>query len=103
MAEKKKVAKSVQIKITPTNEVKSERVYANFFAVNHGPHDFTFTFCDIKPPLTDQDAQKLARDGVLRAPIQAEISVPVGLVEEIIGAIKINYEVYKKTYAKDKT
>ena len=92
----------MDVKIIPTKEIISERVYANFFSVNHGPIDFTFIFCDVQPPVTEEEIKKLKADQILKAPVQVEIAVPVALVEQIIEALNKNFEIYKKTYGKDK-
>jgi hypothetical protein len=103
MAKQKEVqAKAVQVNIIPTKETQSERIYANFLSVNHGPFDFTLTFCDTQPPADQEEAKKVVKEGVIKAPVQIEIAVPVDLIPLIIDALNTNYEDYLKTHGKSK-
>jgi hypothetical protein len=90
----------VQVTIVPSKEDVSERIYANFLSVNHGPVDFTLTFCDTPTPFGEEEVKRAAVEKVIKSFVQAEIVVPVALIEPIIEALKTNYEVYKKHYGK---
>ena len=91
--------RATQVTIVPSKEDVSERIYANFFSVNHGPLDFTLTFCDAPVPSGD-DIKRVIADKVIKAFVQAEIVVPIALIQPIIEALKTNYEVYEKNYGK---
>lgn len=89
------------IKLIPTKEIQSERIYANFFTVNHGPYDFTLTFCDAQPPQSHEAISRATSEETLEAPVQVEIAVPVPLLPQIIQALQTNYDAYRKAYIKD--
>ncbi|MBN1572850.1 MAG: DUF3467 domain-containing protein [Deltaproteobacteria bacterium] len=93
--------KTIDVKVIPTRDTESKRIYANYFTVNHGPFDFTFTFCDARPPLTDTEKNDVIDSKIMAASVQVEIAIPIGLMEPIIKALKTNYDIYKKSYGKD--
>jgi len=94
-----KTPKEVNVKIVPTNEKKSERIYSNFVQVSCSPHDVTLTFCDILPVRKEQQS-KILESKQLEAPVQVEVVIPLSLVEPLIKAMTDNYERFKKLQQK---
>jgi hypothetical protein len=88
------VPKEVTVSVVPTKEKVSQRIYSNFVQVNHSPHDFTLTFCDILP-VTENNKQELIKTQKLDAPIQAEIVISHSLVEPLMKALAESYAKFK--------
>lgn len=92
----------VQVKMVPSTDSQSERIYANFVSVNHTPYDFTLTFCDAQPPHNEEERKAMISEKVLKAAVQVEIAIPTALIEPLMRALGENLERFKKTYGKDK-
>lgn len=91
-----KKQKPVEVKLLPSKDVLSNRIYANFAAVSHSTKfDFTVTFCDVGPV---GDIKKVIEGGgEHKIPIVAEIAVPAELVPNLIRALQDQYKFYEKT------
>jgi len=96
---KKSNPKIVNLKIVPTKDQISERVYSNYVVISHSEYDFNLKFCDINPPDETQRA-KMVKSGEIEAPVQVEIAIPIVLVEQLINALTIQYTKYKKSKTK---
>jgi hypothetical protein len=97
MPKSKKIPTTVvNLKIIPTKDEISERIYSNFVSISHSEYDFTLTFCDINAPRDDQKSE-IIKSKKIQAPIQAEITIPIMIVEPLIKALMINYDKYKKS------
>ncbi len=93
---------TVNVKIVPSKDYISERLYSNFVSISHSEYDFTLTFCDITEPRADQK-EEIIKSKKIQAPIQAEIAIPIMIVEPLIEALKINTASYKKQHKINET
>ena len=55
-----KTGKAIEVKFIPSDELISNRLYANYVQVTHSPFDFTLRFCDAPSIL---DVKKVIKDG----------------------------------------
>ena len=86
----------MEIKTVPDDDLKTSRLYANYVEVSHSPADVTLTFCDMPSISRDRDEKKI-KNGEMRIPVVAKIAVPVGMIENLIEALQIQYKEYQKT------
>ena len=76
---KKKKGQAIEIIDSP--EIK--RLYSNYLSVTTTSHECNLTFCHIDPAnVTASKAE---------AKVVSKIMIPNSLVEEVLGAIEINY------------
>ena len=80
----------VNVKYIPTNEVRSERVYINVFAITAGKLDFSIVGMDIGP-----DAKPDPNTGEIKMPIQVDMVVPHAVIPLLIKALKDTYKSWK--------
>jgi|TARA_B100002003_G_C14143149_1_gene549633 hypothetical protein len=71
----------------------SPRIYANFCNVAHTPFDVTLTFCEIMP-LSQKDIESAKKDQTVRAPVRAEIVVPLPVVPTLIASLQEHIRAY---------
>jgi len=89
----------IALKVVPTYDQVSERLYSNYVAVSHSQYDFNLRFCDIGPP-NEKQQDKSLKSGEIEVPIQADIVIPGVIVEPLIKALITQYEKYKKSQSK---
>ena len=78
--------KQINFTIVP-DESHEPRTYANFCSISHTPFDFTLTFCEVLPP-TEKAVREAAAERILKAPVRAQIVVPMGFVPNLINALQ---------------
>jgi hypothetical protein len=88
--------KQVNFTIVPDDPGAHERVYANFCAVSHTPFDFTLTFCEVLP-LSERDIQGAGENHVLKAPVRAQLVVPVQFIPSLVAALQEHMRVYTES------
>lgn len=88
--------KQVNFTIVPDDPGAHARVYANFCAVSHTPFDFTLTFCEVLP-LSERDIQGAEDNHVLRAPVRAQLVVPVQFIPSLVAALQEHMRVYSES------
>ena len=74
----------------------SPRIYANFCNVAHTPFDVTLTFCEIMP-LSQKDIESAKNDKTVRAPVRAEIVVPLPVVPTLIASLQEHIRAYNES------
>ena len=79
--------KQINFTIVPDESNEMSRTYANFCAIAHTPYDFTLTFCEVLPP-SDKEVREAATEKVLRAPVRAQIVVPIQFVPNLISTLQ---------------
>jgi len=79
--------KQINFTIVPDDASSEPRTYANFCSISHTPFDFTLTFCEVLPP-TEKAVREAATERVLKAPVRAQIVVPMGFVPTLINALQ---------------
>ena len=74
------------------------RTYANFCSIAHTPFDFTLTFCEVHAALRKEIQRRPQPEHVVRAPVRAQVVVPVQFVPEpdrrAAGALRVFTESY---------
>jgi hypothetical protein len=91
--------KPVEVKLVPSNDVSSNRIYANFASVSHTiKYDFSIRFCDVAP--FEDVKQVIESGGEHKIPIVAEIAIPSELVPGLINALRAQYKLYEKAIKK---
>lgn len=88
--------KQVNFTIVPEDTERKPRTYANFCAVSHTPFDFTLTFCEVMP-LSERDVQTAEENHVLKAPVRAQLVVPVQFIPSLIAALQEHMRVYSES------
>ena len=88
--------KQVNFTIVPDDPGAHQRVYANFCAVSHTPFDFTLTFCEVLP-LSERDLQGAEENHVLKAPVRAQLVVPVQFIPSLVAALQEHMRVYSES------
>ena len=79
--------KQINFTIVPDETADETRTYANFCSISHTPFDFTLTFCEVLPP-SEKEVREAAGDRILKAPVRAQIVVPMGFVPTLINALQ---------------
>ena len=74
--------KQINFTIVPDETSDEPRIYANFCSISHTPFDFTLTFCEVLPP-TEKTVREATGDRVLKAPVRAQVVVPIGFVQTL--------------------
>lgn len=91
-AKTKKIAKGLEVTLTPNSETPRSRTYSNVIQVAQTPYDFSLMFCDATPiPIGDNTDGKIIHN----IPIVAEIAIPFQLVPGFIKALQAQYSLYK--------
>ncbi|MCU0255411.1 MAG: DUF3467 domain-containing protein [Vicinamibacterales bacterium] len=88
--------KQVNFTIVPDDAGAHARTYANFCAVSHTPFDFTLTFCEVMP-LSERDIQAAEENHVLKAPVRAQLVVPVQFIPSLVAALQEHMRVYSES------
>jgi hypothetical protein len=88
--------KQVNFTIVPEDAGTQPRTYANFCAVSHTPFDFTLTFCEVMP-LSERDIQSAEEQHVLKAPVRAQLVVPVQFIPSLVAALQEHMRVYSES------
>ena len=73
-----------------------QAIYCNYATIGHTPHDFRIDFAQVNPVRPDTISQ-IKKSGIVKAPIQISITIPVCLVEPLIAALKTNYERFNES------
>jgi len=99
MADKKtkKIAKDLEVMLSPNRDTPQTRVYSNFIQVAQTPYDFSLMFCDATPISVDKDTDGIVKHDI---PVVAEIAIPFNLVQGFINALQSQYDVYKDNIGK---
>ena len=82
----------------PTSSPTTPRTYANFCSIAHTPFDFTLTFCEVMP-LSDKEIKEAESEHVVRAPVRAQVVVPVQFVPNLIAALQEHWRVFSESYS----
>lgn len=82
---KDKPAISKGIKIKPTREYTSKRLYSNFVNVSRSQFDISLIFCDVQGVILGPGKQPPTS---IDAPVQVEVVIPVPLLEPLMNALK---------------
>lgn len=90
--------KQVNFTIVPDDPGGLPRTYANFCAVSHTPFDFTLTFCEVLP-ISERDIQAAGENHVLKAPVRAQLVVPVQFIPSLVAALQEHMRVYSESTA----
>ena len=85
--------KQINFTIVPADPHDHQRTYANFCAIAHTPFDITLTFCEVLP-LTEKDLKEAEADHVVRAPVRANIVLPLPMVPNLIAALQEHMRVF---------
>ena len=88
--------KQVNFTIVADDPGAHPRTYANFCAVSHTPFDFTLTFCEVLP-LSERDIQAAEENPVLKAPVRAQLVVPVQFIPSLVAALQEHMRVYQES------
>jgi hypothetical protein len=83
----------INFTIVPADPHAHPRTYANFCAIAHTPFDLTLTFCEVLP-LTENDLEEAKADHVVRAPVRANIVLPLPMVGNLIAALQEHLRVF---------
>ncbi|MCD6584181.1 MAG: DUF3467 domain-containing protein [Desulfobacteraceae bacterium] len=94
MPKKPEEEKQIEIKMRPTLELSTTRIYSNFAEISHSPYDFTIRFCDATP-ITDYGKLEEAK-GVHDIPVVAEIAVPHEVIPALINALTTQYKNFQE-------
>ena len=86
-------AKQINFTIVPADPHDHPRTYANFCAIAHTPFDLTLTFCEVLP-LSEQDLRQAEDSHVVRAPVRANIVLPLPMVGNLIAALQEHLRVF---------
>jgi hypothetical protein len=86
-------SKQINLTIVPANPHEHPRTYANFCAIAHTPFDLTLTFCEVLP-LTEQDLKAAEADHVVKAPVRANVVLPLSMVGNLISALQEHLRVF---------
>lgn len=86
-------SKQINFTIVPADPHDHLRTYANFCAIAHTPFDITLTFCEVLP-LTEKDLHEAEADHVVRAPVRANIVLPLPMVPNLIAALQEHLRVF---------
>ncbi len=88
-----KTGKAIEVKFIPSDELISNRLYANYVQITHSPFDFTLRFCDAIPI---SDLKKVVEnEGIHKIPLVAEIAIPLNLMPALIEALQTQHKNYK--------
>jgi hypothetical protein len=87
--------KQINFTIVPADPHAHPRTYANFCAIAHTPFDITLTFCEVLP-LTEQDLKQAEANHVVRAPVRANIVLPLPMVPNLVAALQEHLRVFSE-------
>jgi len=85
--------KHINFTVVPDDAGDTRRTYANFCAVAHTPFDFTLTFCEVMP-LSEKDVREAEAEQVVKAPVRAQVVVPIQFVPSLIAALQEHMRVF---------
>lgn len=89
----KKAKKGVEVNLIPSDEIVSNRVYANYVQVSNSPFDVTLRFCDV-PPISN--IEKVVQDGgAYEIPVVAEIAIPFDVMPALIKILQDQHKTHK--------
>ncbi len=93
-----KQSKDAELELTVQADYSGpvQAIYCNYASISHTPHDFRIDFAQVEPVRPDAVSQ-IKKSGILKAPIRVSITIPVSLVEPLIGALKTNYERFNES------
>ena len=89
--------KQINFTILPEEDSSAKRTYANFCSIAHTPFDFTLTFCEVMP-LSEKEIKEAETQHIVRAPVRANVVVPVQFVPNLIAALQEHWRVYSESY-----
>jgi hypothetical protein len=93
-------SKQINFTIVPADPNAHPRTYANFCAIAHTPFDLTLTFCEVLP-LSEQDLHEAEADHVVRAPVRANIVLPLPMVPTLVAALQEHLRVFSEQNSPD--
>jgi hypothetical protein len=88
--------KQINFTIVPDEPGETPRTYANFCAISHTPFDFTLTFCEVQP-LSPKDIEGAESEHVIKAPVRAQIVLPLQVVPNLIAALQEHVRVFQES------
>ncbi|HEY3381551.1 MAG TPA: DUF3467 domain-containing protein [Vicinamibacterales bacterium] len=86
-------AKAINFTIVPADPESCARVYANFCAIAHTPFDLTLTFCEVLP-LSEKNLREAESEHVVRAPVRANVVIPIPMLPNLISALQEHMRVF---------
>jgi hypothetical protein len=93
----KPIKLAIKIVPDPNIELSYPRLYSNHAEIRSSPYDFTLRFCDALPL---SEKPKIIHNGIaeIKAPIKAEIIIPLDMFPNLIKAMQDHYDKHKKAY-----
>jgi hypothetical protein len=85
--------KQINFTVVPADPQAHPRTYANFCAIAHTPFDLTLTFCEVLP-LSEQDLKQAEDSHIVRAPVRANIVLPLNMVGNLVTALQEHIRVF---------
>lgn len=76
------------VKVVPYRKENTSRVYSNYVRAVSSQREMTLQFCDVKPPESDERAEELKKNPVIKSPIEAEITLPINVAQALISVLK---------------
>ena len=92
MTEEKKDEK---LKIHTERPVGQKREYSNYVEISANPRDVSLKFCDLKPPVTKDEANEIIKNGTTLI-VNTEIVLPFDVAESLIEALKKQIDTVKE-------
>ena len=88
-----KADKGVEVNLIPSDEIVSNRVYANYVQVAQSPYDFSLRFCDATP--ISNIEKVIQGGGAYEIPVVAEIAIPFDVMPALIKVLQEQYKKYQ--------
>src|SRR5260221_12729593 len=97
---------ATQTKLPPDFKIKTfrpegqQRVYSTFVEVGTNANETTIRFCDLKPAISPEELEKIAKEGSIEIPVITEVVLPPHVANilanvlqtQLQNQIKINKE-----------
>jgi len=84
--------KDLTVKVIPYRKDTTTRLYSNYVRVVSGPRDVTIQFCDVRPPESDEVAEELKKNPVMKSPIEVEVTLPIDVANSLLNVFKKQLE-----------
>lgn len=98
MADEKK---QNNIKIITYRTEGQKREYSTFVEINSNPAEVSLRFCDLKPTTTQEELEKIQKEGKVSIPINTEIVLPFVVAEALASSLKIQLDAVKAKAKKE--
>jgi hypothetical protein len=86
----------MNVKLKVDRSLQTSTVYSNYVVVQSGGVDLRLIFCEVRHPLTEEEAALVGRAGYLAVASKVEILIPLELARGLTNALQAQLKFAKQ-------